>query len=72
MANKLIVTEQDQKNVKEIVIKNGVAKGSKVRIEPTGTKFAKAFDILVNGILFAKYHGIDSDTGLYSYTLVHA
>jgi len=69
MTNILKITRQDQENVREIVVKNGAAKGSKVRIVPTGTKFAKSFDIFVNNILFAKYYGADSDTGLYGYTM---
>ena len=70
MNNTLQITRQDQENVREIVVKNGAVKGSKVRIVPTGTKFAKAFDVLVNGELFAKYYGVDSDTGLYGYITV--
>ena len=68
--NKLTVTAQDQANVRELIIKNGVVKGSKVKIVPTGTKFAKSFDVFVNEVLFAKYYGIDSDTGLYGYAVV--
>ena len=69
MTNTLQVTRKDQENVREIVIKNGAAKGSIARIVPTGTKFAKSFNVMVNGELFARYFGIDSDTGLYSYTV---
>ena len=65
--NTLQITRQDQENVREIVIKHGVVKGSKVKIVPTGTKFAKSFDVFVDGELFAKYYGVDSDTGLYGY-----
>jgi len=71
MANNILqVTKQDQENVRGIVVNNGAVKGSRVRIVPTGTKFAKAFDVFVNGVLFANYYGVDSDTGLYSYRVI--
>lgn len=67
--NTLQVTKQDQENVRTIVTCNGAAKGSKVRIVPTSTKFAKAFDIFVNGELFAKYYGSSTtNTGRTEYT----
>jgi len=70
MINKLQVTRQDQENVRDILTKSGAVKGSKVRIVPTGTLFAKAFDIFVNGELFAKYYGQASDVDEYVYMMV--
>jgi len=74
MTNKLTVTTQDQENVRTILAKHNVV-NAKVRINTTGSKFAPSFDILVNGVLFAKYYGSQKDisTGLtsqYTYTLV--
>jgi len=69
MTNTLQVTRQDQETVRNILTKHGVAKGSKVKIVPTGSTFAKAFDVLVNGELFARYNGVNTlNNGREEYT----
>jgi len=73
MKNTLQVTKQDAESVRNIIVKHGATKGSKVKIIPTGSQFAKSFDVLVNDVLFCKYFGTSTtNTGRANTTYILA